>query len=248
MPLSYIKEARMKVSMDELYEGATWKGAAAELIATLLFVFIGAGAVVSSGIVLGGKMDAARLVAISAAHGLAIFIFVSASAPISGGFVNPAMAFAAWVAGKISVAKLLLFIVAQLAGAAIAAFLLKAIFPSALQMGLGAHAINSANLNGAGAGFVVELVLTFALAAVVLMVAIDKKGLSQLAPLAIGFTVFAIHLIAVPLTGASVNPARTFGPAWASGNWDHHWLYWVAPLLGAGLAALVYKNVFESKD
>ena len=238
----------MKLKMDAVYESATWRGAAAEFIATLLFVFIGAGAVVSSGIVLGGKMDAARLVAISAAHGLAIFIMVSASAAISGGFINPAVTFGAWVSRKIGGAKMAVFILAQLAGAVAGAFLLAAIIPDALEMGLGAHAISPTNVNGAAGGFLVELVLTFTLMFVVLMTAVDKRGPAHLAPLAIGLTVFAIHLIAVPLTGASVNPARTFGPAWASGNWDHHWIYWVAPLLGAGLAALVYKSLFASKD
>ncbi len=236
----------MKLKLDEVYESATWRAAGAEYLATLLFVFLGAGAVVTSGIVMGGQLDAARLVAIAVAHGLAIMLLVSATAPISGGHINPAVSFAAWVTGKIGSGKLALYVLAQVAGGVSGAFLLKAVIPNALEGGLGSHGLG--NMVGSGAGLLAEVVLTFTLVFVVFATAIDKKGLTHLAPLAIGFAVLVDHLVGVPLTGASMNPARTFGPAWASGNWDHHWIFWVGPLLGGALAALAYEKLFASKD
>ncbi len=94
------------------------------------------------------------------------------------------------------------------------------------------------------AGLVLEVVLTFVLVFVVFGVAVDKRGPAGIAPLAIGLVIVAIHLVAVPLTGASVNPARSLGPAVIHGEFIDHWIYWVGPLVGGGLGALVYHWVF----
>ncbi len=91
---------------------------------------------------------------------------------------------------------------------------------------------------------VAEIILTFALVFVVFATAMDPKGLAHIAPLAIGFTVAVDHLVGVPMTGASMNPARSFGPALVAGAWDNHWIYWVGPLIGGAVAALVYEFVF----
>ena len=74
----------------------------------------------------------------------------------------------------------------------------------------------------------------------------DPKGLGRLAPVAIGFAVLVDHLFGVPVTGASMNPARSFGPALMSGSWDNHWIFWIGPIVGGAIAALVYKYVFMS--
>ncbi|MBI4312592.1 MAG: MIP family channel protein [Chloroflexi bacterium] len=231
------------IGAGDLSKGEAWKAALAELIATMLFVFIGAGAVVSSGML--GATDSARLVAIALAHGLAIAIMASATGHLSGGHINPAVTVAQMVTRKIGLAKGAMYIVAQLAGAAIAAFLLAAVIPDAAEGGLGAHALG----NGvtAGGGLIIEIVLTFVLVFVVFATAVDSRGPGAIAPLAIGLSVLAIHLIAVPLTGASVNPARSFGPALAASQWADHWIYWVGPLVGGSLAAVVYQGVFARK-
>ena len=221
-----------------------WRASAAELIATFLFVFLGPGAVVSAGIFIGamGEFTASNLVVIALAHGLAIAILVAATARISGGHINPAVTFAAVLTGKVGVTKGGMYVVAQLLGAILGAFLLKAVIPDALEGGLGSHALG-ADIS-AGAGLAVEMVLTFVLVFVIFATAMDPKGPAHLAPLVIGLAVLVDHLVGVPLTGASMNPARTLGPAWAAGAWADHWVYWVGPLAGGAIAALVYEHVF----
>jgi aquaporin TIP len=101
---------------------------------------------------------------------------------------------------------------------------------------------------GAVGGLILEIILTFGLVFVVYATAVDpKKGsIGIVAPLVIGFTVLAAHFIGVPYTGASLNPARSFGPAFVTMTWANHWIYWVGPLIGAAIAAVVYGEIFLS--
>jgi aquaporin TIP len=234
----------------------TWRQAAAELIATGLFVFLGTGAVVSLLNVMGGPpvTDPAFITGVAVAHGLGILFAVAATANISGGFINPAVTFAAAMTGKIKISTGLLFIAAQVAGAVLAVLALKAVIAGPAELGhLGAHSLNTAILedqvgDGAGAGLLVEVILTFALVFVVFATAIDPKGPKHLAPAAIGLVILADHFVGVPLTGASMNPARSFGPALVGNFWDDQWVYWLGPLIGAGLAALVYEYAFMQRE
>ena len=221
---------------------ATWRAPLAEFLATLLFIFLGAGTVVVTGGLMKEGLTSARLVAIALAHGLAIALLVSATAKLSGGHINPAVTFGAILTGKISVNQGIMYVVAQLVGAVVGALLLKGVIPAAAQGNLGAHGLGSGIT--AGGGLLAEIVLTFALVFVVFATAIDPKGLGHLAPAAIGLTVLVDHLVGVPVTGASMNPARSFGPALAAGAWDNHWVFWIGPLIGGGLAALVYEFLF----
>jgi aquaporin TIP len=236
-----------------------WRGVLAEFFGTGLFVFIGCGAVIgalASGV--AGAAGAAApspafVVAIAIAHGLGIFIAVSATAAISGGFINPAVTFAAMMTGRLKISTGLLFALAQLAGAVLAVLALKAIIAGPYEAGLGAHTLNHALLtnkvgDGAGAGLLVEAILTFALVFVVFATAIDPKGPKHLAPAAIGLVIMADHFIGIPLTGASMNPARSFGPAAVGNMWTDHWVYWLGPLIGAGIAGLVYEFIFMPSD
>src|SRR3990170_3922202 len=237
----------------------TLRGVVAEFFGTGLFVFIGAGAVVvalASGV--AGAAGAAApspafVTTIAIAHGLGILIAVSATAAISGGFINPAVTFAAMMTGRLKISTGMLFVLAQLAGAVIAVLVLKAVIAGPYEAGLGAHSLNLALLedqvgNGAGAGLLIEAILTFALVFVVFATAIDPKGPKHLAPAAIGLIIMADHLIGVPLTGASMNPARSFGPAVVANMWTDHWVYWLGPLIGAGVAGLLYEFVFLGPD
>lgn len=225
---------------------AVWRSAVAEFIATLLFIFLGAGTVVVTGGLMKDGLTSARLVAIALAHGLAIALLVAATAKVSGGHINPAVTFGALITGKISLAKAITYVVAQLVGAVVGAWFLAAIIPTGAQGNLGAHGLGG-GITPAG-GLVAEIVLTFALVFVVFATAMDPKGLGHLAPLAIGFTVLVDHLVGVPVTGAGMNPARSFGPALVAGAWDSHWIYWVGPLIGGGLAAVVYEFVFLRRE
>ncbi len=218
----------------------TWQAVFAELIATMLFVFVGAGTVV----VIGGVADAGGLVAVALAHGLAIALLVAAIARISGGHINPAVTFGAVITGRMKLSKGVLYVAAQLAGAVIGALLLEAALVDEIEGNLGAHALNLNVLDGKGAGVLVEAVLTFVLVFAVFATAMDRRGMANLAPMVIGFAVLVDHLVGVPLTGASMNPARSFGPALVADFWDDHWVYWLGPLIGGGLAAFVYYFTF----
>ncbi len=222
-----------------------WRSTLAEFIATLLFVFLGAGSVVVTGGLPNGDLDPSRLVAIALAHGLAIAFLVYATANISGGHINPAVTFAAWLTRKISTARTLMFIAAQLSGAVIGALLLLATIPDASDTNMGAHALGPDV--SVSMGLLMEIILTFALVFVIFATAVDPGGMGNLAPLAIGLTVLVDHLIAVPITGASMNPARSFGPALVAGQWSQHWIYWVGPLIGGAGAGLLYQFAFINR-
>lgn len=230
------------IGTEDLSSPVAWRATGAEFIATLLFIFIGAGTVVVTGGLIQEALTSARLVAIALAHGLTIALLVAATANLSGGHINPAVTFGAFIAGKISLIKGIMYVVAQLVGAIVGALLLTAIIPPDAQGNLGAHGLGSGiTVEG---GLIAEIILTFALVFVVFATAMDPKGLTQLAPLAIGFVIAVDHLFGVPVTGAGMNPARSFGPALVGGAWDNHWIYWVGPLIGGALAALVYEFFF----
>lgn len=216
----------------------------AEFFATFFFVLIGAGAVISL-VSLDGDLTA-TVVGIALAHGLAIALLVAATVHISGGHINPAVTFGMVVTGRMKIDLGILYVAAQLVGAVLAALALKVIFAGALEGNLGAHGLGDAAAN-AGAGVLVEALLTFLLVGVVFATAVHPQGLRSLAPIAIGLAVLVDHLIGVPLTGASMNPARSFGPALIANSWADHWIYWIGPLLGGGAAALVYQYVFAPK-
>lgn len=222
------------------------RAAAAEFIATLLFIFLGAGTVVVTGGLIKDGLTSARLVAIALAHGLTIALLVAATAKISGGHINPAVTVAALLTGKINLPKASMYVVAQLVGAIVGALLLTWVIPAPAQGNLGAHGLG-AGVTAVG-GLVAEIVLTFALVFVIFATALDPKGLGHLAPAAIGLTVLVDHLFGVPVTGASMNPARSFGPALVAGAWDNHWIFWIGPLIGGALAALVYEFVFLRRE
>jgi len=227
----------LKTSKREFTSREAWRSTLAEFVATLLFVFLGAGSVVVSGGLPNGDLDAARLGIIALAHGLAIALLVYATANISGGHINPAVTFAAWLTKKISTARGLMFIAAQLSGAVVGALFLLATIPDAADTNLGSHALGPDV--SVSMGLLMEIIVTFALVFVIFATAVDPGGMGNLAPLD--------HLVAVPITGASMNPARSFGPALVAGEWSDHWIYWVAPLLGGAGAGLVYQFLFINR-
>ena len=227
-----------------------WRPAIAEGIATFFFVLLGSGSVIVTGTLSGGEMTVERLTAIAIAHGLAIAMLVATIGHLSGAHINPAVTFAAVITKRIGITQGALYIVTQLVGAIVAALLIGSLIPATLGGGLGAgagtlgsHAISP--IITPVQGLVVEIILTSILVFVVFGTAIDKRGAGTIAPLAIGFAVMIAHFVGVPLTGASMNPARTLGPAVAAAAWADHWIYWVGPLVGAAVAGLVYQYLFK---
>jgi MIP family channel proteins len=234
----------------------TWRAVLAEFIAVALFLFVGCGAIVTITGVLGGAgspnegitpaNDPAALVAVAFSFGVALVVLIGATTAISGGHLNPAVTFALVITGKTKLTVGVIYVAAQLLGAVVGVFLLDLVVVNSVSdpSHLGATTLNGAALESTGAAVVVEAILTFVLVFTVFATAIDKRGLGHVAPLAIGLAVFIDHFVGVPLTGASMNPARSFGPALVSGTWDDQWVYWIGPLIGAGIAGLLYYLVY----
>nr|AEZ52401.1 aquaporin [Wolffia australiana] len=231
---------------DDSLSAASIKAYIAEFISTLLFVFAGVGSAIAYGkLTSGAALDPAGLVAVAITHGFALFVTVSTAANISGGHVNPAVTFGLALGGQITILTGIFYWVAQLVGAIVASLL--------LQVSTGGLAIPTHSLaSGIGPleGVVLEIVITFGLVYTVYATAVDprKGSVGTIAPIAIGFIVGANILAAGPFSGGSMNPARSFGPAVVSGDFAGHWVYWVGPLVGGGLAGLVYSFLNLSSD
>jgi len=205
-----------------------------EAIGPFALVFMGVGSILFAD---------GDLVVIAFAHGLAIALMVAAAGHISGGLYNPALTLGVVLGGKLDPIKGAAYIVAQLAGAVIAAACLTALFPSDATgpVNLGTPLISGEITIAQGLGL--EIVLTFFLMYAVFGTAIDKRGPAAIAPLVIGLIITMDIFAAGPATGAAMNPARAFGPALIDGTWDDHWVYWVGPAAGAAIAALLYAYI-----
>ena len=215
----------------------------AEFLGTFGLIFMGAGAIIADAHI-GGRVD---LVGIALAHGLAIFLGVSFTAHLSGGHLNPAVTVAFMATKRIGTGAGLAYIVSQLLGGIVAALVLKVVMPAGalLRTGLGTPA------PGQGVdpvqALLVEFILTFFLVAVIFGTAVDPRGPKAIFPLCIGMAVTMDILAGGPLTGGSMNPARSLGPALIGGVWNAHWVYWVGPILGGIVAALIYDGMLMEK-
>jgi len=232
-----------------------WRGGVAELVATMIFLFVGTGSVVATQAVLGtGLIATPSLTLIALANGFVIMTMIYAVGEISGGHLNPMVTWAILVTNRISVIRALVYILAQLTGAVIGSALLLSFLPTSLISNMGCLALNSKLNLGQGFGF--ELIFTFILILVIFATAVSPfagklaplsgsdYGPGKLAPFAIGMTVLILHTAGIPFTGAGMNPARAFGPAIVNGCWSNHWIYWIAPLCGSTLAAGVAQVIF----
>lgn len=212
----------------------------AELVGTFALVFVGAGAVSCQ----AWSFGAVGLVGIALAHGLILAGMIYTFGHISGTHVNPAVTLGLVAAKKMDVGTGIFYIVAQLLGAVIAGFSLRAIFPGLPnELGTTDLAVGVSPLRG----LLTEGFLTFLLVTVVLGAAADERAAKGFAGIAIGLTLAACILMGGPVTGASLNPARTFGPAIASGHCANHWIYWAGPIAGGIVAALLNQAVFRKK-
>jgi MIP family channel proteins len=210
----------------------------AELVGTFAFFFIGAGAIVTNTMTHG----AVGLVGIALAHGLALSIMISVFGATSGGHFNPAVTIGFLVTRRIAPLLALLYIVAQLGGGILAGLLLRIIFPEAVWQAAQLGTPNLAPGVSFGTGVLLEAVLTFFLLLAVFGTAVDERA-PKIGGFGIGLTVLFDILMGGPLTGASMNPARTFGPALAGGFWQNDLVYWIGPIIGGIIAALLYEHV-----
>ncbi len=218
----------------------TIRPAVAEFIGTFTLIFIGAGSIIAA-----HGIEDPSLIGIAIAHGLAIGVMVAVYARVSGAHFNPAITFGFLLTRRIKPALAVVYWVAQLAGAAVAALLLRELLPSAeteaVSLGVPAlgHGVD------AGAGVVLEGILTFLLVTVVFGTAVDPKGaFRSIAALAIGLTITIDILLGGPFTGAAMNPARAFGPQLVGDHWANGWVWYVGPLVGGAIAAVLYEWLY----
>jgi aquaporin Z len=222
---------------------------AAELIGTFWLVLGGCGSAVLAaafpevGIGLAG---------VSLAFGLTVLTMAYAIGHVSGCHLNPAVSVGLWACGRFPASQLVPYVLAQLLGAILAAGTLyliasgKAGFELSGGLASNGYAEHSPGGYTLGAALVCEVVMTF-MFLVVILGATDRRAPAGFAPIAIGLCLTLIHLISIPVTNTSVNPARSTGPALIVGDWalTQLWAFWVAPIAGAALAGLVYRSVFE---
>jgi MIP family channel proteins len=214
------------------------KPVVAELIGTFGFVFIGAGSIITNTLSRGQV----GLIGIAFALGLGLAIMITVFAGTSGGHINPAVTIGFLVTRRITPLLGLLYIVAQLVGATLAGLLFRAIYPEAVWRAAQNGTTNLGPGVSFGTGVLIEAILTFILVLAVFGTAVDPRA-PKIGGFAIGLAVFVDVLVGGPLTGASMNPARTFGPALAGGFWQNDLVYWIGPIIGAIIAALIYEYV-----
>jgi MIP family channel proteins len=205
-----------------------------EFIGTFALTFVGSAAIMQA------TQGGGNLVAVALAHGLVLAIFVSAFMHIGAHF-NPAVTLGMLVVRRIEPFMAGLYIVAQVAGATAAAFLLKFAFPAALFAATRGGGQSVSLDITSGQAFLLEMVGTMFLVWAIFGTAVDHRA-PRIGGLGVGFALAVDILAFGNLTGSSVNPARSFGPAFASGIYEAQGIYWLAPITGAIIAALVYEK------
>ena len=208
--------------------------AAAEGLAAFALVFAGCGAVITDS-ERGGVLGA---VGVALVFGLVIMAMIYATGHLSGAHINPAVTIAFTLTRHFPKRDAAAYIAAQLIGATAAAFLLLWVWPTApAELGATVPSIE------VGTALLYEILMTAFLMFVIISVATDSRAVGAGAAIAIGGTVALDAIFGGPLTGASMNPARSFGPALASGTWTDFWIYLVGPIVGASLGALAYQLI-----
>lgn len=232
----------VRENIHELRSWPVWRAMVAEFIGTLVLVFIGCGACI------GGAwpdLPVPTFLQIALAFGLSVATMIWSFGHVSGGHINPAVTCGFLVARRISLARAALYIISQCAGAIVGAGILKGLTPPNSNETFGLTTVWKELTPGQGCG--VEILITFILVFCV-FASVDgrRADLNGSTPLSIGLAVSVCHLFAIKYTGSSMNPARTFGPAVITNKWQHHWVYWVGPIIGGIIGALLYELVFSA--
>lgn len=214
----------------------TFRAPVAEFIGTLLFVLVGAGSVVAN------VSGAAGNLGIALAHGIGLAVIVTIMMPISGGHINPAVSVALWIGKQIDAKTLGRYVLAQLLGAIVGALLIKALFPASLARIASLGTPQMSGAMGLFGGIALEALFTFFLVSAVYGTAVNPQA-QRVGGFAIGLAVLTCALGGGVLTGAVMNPARAFGPALVSWDWHTQAVYWIGPLLGGSVAALLWHYV-----
>ena len=216
---------------------------AAEFLGTFALVFFGAGAICADQFLHGA--GGVGLIGVALANGLALAIMISALGHISGGHFNPAVTIGYWVTRRLNTIDVILYWVAQLAGAIAAAFLLRAIIPEDTWRAVALGTPQFARDFPRSAGMALEATATFFLVLTVFATTLDDRGtFRSIAGFGAGLMYALGVIVAEPFTGGALNPARAFGPALAATHWANQGVFWVGPLAGGFVAALLYDFLY----
>ncbi len=216
----------------------SWRHFAAEFIGIFALVFVGGASIMSTTM---ARMEHPLLI-VAVAHGLILAVMVTATMRISG-HLNPAVTLGFLAARRIEPMMAMVYIVAQLLGAAVAAYALKGVYPAEIATATRLGGQSIALELSASQAILCEMIATFFLTFVVFGTAVDPAA-PKVGGFAIGLVVAADILAIGPLTGASMNPARSFGPAMVSGILEGQAIYWAGPILGSVAAAVLYDRLF----
>ncbi|CAL9063807.1 aquaporin TIP4-4-like [Musa acuminata AAA Group] len=230
-------------SRNEAVEPDFVRSVLTELLLTFLFVFAGVGAAMTAEEVAGGEDRIMWVVAApAAAHAMLVAVITAVGLDVSAGHLNPAVTIGFATGGYVTVVRCVLYVIAQLLGSSMACLLLKYVAAGLDVLPVHALAAGMDPLQGV----IMEAVFTFSMVFAVYALIMDpKKGaIAGSAPLLIGLTVGANSLAGGAFSGASMNPARSFGPALANWDWTNHWVYWLGPLVGSGLAGFAHHHLY----
>lgn len=235
---SAAERLRLASSARDARSGKFWAGVLAEYVGTMMFLLIAMGSIILQG-------NTAEDIHIALGVGLALAASIWVTGAASGGHLNPAVSFAMLLMRKISLLKFVTYALMQCFGAITGVAILRGVTPAARFGTFGTTVVNEMGGVTIGQGFGTEIMITFMLVLTVFACCDgDRTDLKGSAPLAIGLSVTIGHLFALHLTGASMNPARSLGSSAISGVWTHHWVYWVAPMIGAVVAGVLYDLLF----
>jgi len=236
------------IVLDDTWTGihSGWRAIIAELIGSLLYVFISAGVSIASNTFVSTEPGFVHtLLVIALGNGLAYTTLVFAFYNLSGGHLNPATTWGAIVTRRMGIMRGIAYIIAQIVGAILGALLISGATPSEYHGRIGAHFWEESLSNYSG--FLLEAMLTFFLVFVVFATYFDPVGMGSMAPLPIGLTVAFGYLVGWVFVGPPMNPARALGTAIVYGTYDHIWVYLLAPIAGSTVAALLYTLLFMSR-
>lgn len=215
----------------------------AELVGTFALVFIAAGSVCADFYLRQAGGQGLGLLGISIAYGVVVIAIIYATNYVSGSHVNPAVTISFWITKRMEPNTAIMYIISQIAGATLAGLALKTLFPDALQTVYLGTSVLAPGVS-VGRGILMEFIVSFLLVFTIYGTLVDRRASAGFAGVAIGLVVLFGTMIGGTISGGAMNPARVFGPALASGQFMHHYVWWIGPILGGVAAGFAYDKIF----
>ena len=219
----------------------------AEFLGTFILVFVGAGCVCADSYLVKSGGQGFGLLGIAIAFGFVVVAIAYSLGYVSGAHINPAVTVSMIVTHRMDIHTGIRYVFSQLAGASFAGFMLRILFPEALYTNFLGTCVLGSGVTVMQA-ILMETVITFLLVFVVYATVVDKRATQSFAGFAIGLVVLFGVMVGGPISGGSLNPARVFGPAFASGHFNNHYVWWVGPIAGGIIAGFVYDYIFAEGE